>query len=158
MDRLIDDVARGMTDVNPPADLRAAVLARLDRRPSWRLTWLAAPVTAAAIFTVAIVLRDGGVTVKPAPVSSPVAQTPSAPVTTPPEAVVNEPLPASRSSRRPAPLMSAIPSIPGLPGPRALDPGAIQPDALAIPLLHMKPIVTEPIAIRTIDDGSGGRE
>src|SRR5262245_14614875 len=100
VERLIDDVARGMTDVNRPLDLRAAVLERLDRRPSWRLTWLAAPVTAAAILAVAIALRDRGELVKPAPTSSQVAQTVSTPVTAPPAPIVTKPTRQHPSSRR----------------------------------------------------------
>jgi hypothetical protein len=157
VDRLIDDVARAMTDANPPADLRATVLARLDRRPSWRLAWLAAPVTVAAVLAMAIALRDRGVTVQPAPASPAVAQALSTPVVDPAPAIIAEPARQRSSSRQRAQTMATIPSLAALPGPRALKPFEIQPDALAIPLLHMKPIPTEPIGIRTIDDGSGGR-
>lgn len=160
MDRLIDDVARGMTDVNPPLALRAAVLERLDRRPArlvW-LVWLAAPLTVAAALAVAIVLRDDGVTVNRPPAISPVAQNAAKPVVDPPAAGAGEPVRKTARPRPPAAAMTPIRSLAALPGPRALEARQIQPDALAIPLLDMKPIVTEPIAIRTIDDGSGGRE
>jgi hypothetical protein len=157
VDRLIDDVARAMTDANPPADLRAAILARLDQSPSWRLAWLAAPVTVAAVLAMAIALRDRSITLQPAPASPAVAQALSTPVVDPAAAIVAEPARQRSSSRRRAQTMATIPSLAALPGPRALRPFEIQPDALAIPLLSMKPIPTEPIGIRTIDDGSGGR-
>jgi hypothetical protein len=155
VDRLIDDVARGMTDVNPPLDLRAAVLERLDRRPAWRLLWLAAPVTVAAALVLAIGLRDEVVTVNPPPAISPVVQTVSKPLVDPPAAGVGEPVRKATRPRPPAVALSPIRSLAALSGPRALGARDIQPDVLAIPLLDMKPIVTEPIAIRTIDDGSG---
>jgi hypothetical protein len=158
VDRLIDDVARGMTDVNPPLHLRAAVLERLDRRPSWRLAWVAAPLTVAAALALAIALRDDGVTVNPPPANSPAAQTRPSPVTNTPAADIGEPARKPVSALWTAPAMSTIRSLAALPPPRALETREIQPEALAIPLLDVKPIVTEPIAIRTIDDGSGGRE
>jgi hypothetical protein len=154
VDRLIDDVARGMTDMNLPLDLRAAVLDRLDRRPT-RLVWLAAPLTVGAALVLAIVLRDDGVPVNLPPAISPVAQNVSKPVVDPPAAGVGEPVRKTTRSRPPAVALSPIRSLAALPGPRALGARDIQPDVLAIPLLDMKPIVTEPIAIRTIDDGSG---
>jgi hypothetical protein len=42
--------------------------------------------------------------------------------------------------------------------PVALTSASIQPDALSVPLLQLKPLVTEPIAIKVIADDSGGRE
>lgn len=162
MERLIDDVARVMTDVAPPAALRDAVLARIEPSVSGgrlsRRVWLAVPLTAAAMAVLAIALRDPGATVRPTPAGSPVAQTRPSPVSSPPAAAVGEPVRKPISPRPPAVAMSPIRSLAALSGPRALEARGIQPDPLAIPLLDMKPIVTEPIAIRTIDDGSGGRE
>jgi hypothetical protein len=154
VDRLIDDVARGMTDVNPPLDLRAAVLERLDRRPT-RLVWLAAPLTVAAALVLAIVIRDHRGTVNPPTVNAPVAQNVSKPVLDLPAVDVAEPVRKPISPRGHAVAVSPIRSLAALPGPRPLGAREIQPDVLAIPLLDMKPIATEPIAIRTIDDGSG---
>jgi len=154
VDRLIDDVARGMTDMNLPLDLRAAVLERLDRRPT-RLMWLAAPLTVAAALVLAIVIRDDGVSVNLPPAISPVAQNVSEPLVDSPAAGVGEPVRKATRPRPPAVALSPIRSLAALSGPRALGARDIQPDVLAIPLLDMKPIATEPIAIRTIDDGSG---
>jgi len=57
-DRVIDAVAKAMTDVEPHADLRARVMARIDeprrRRVAW--TWIVGPVAAAALVVLAIVL------------------------------------------------------------------------------------------------------
>lgn len=156
MDRVIDDVARAMTGGNPPADLRGAVLARLDRRLPWRWAWLALPATVAAIVVLTVAVRDRGATVPSTPVSS-VAQVRSAPAVDPPAAAAAGPAPRRVSSRRARPGIAAIRSIAALAEPRPLRTEIIQPDALAIPLLQMKPIATEPIAIKAIDDGSGGR-
>jgi hypothetical protein len=58
-------------------------------------------------------------------------------------------------SRRPHPPELRLRTIPALPRPVALATEQIQPNALAFPLLNLKPIVTEPLAMNAIDDGSG---
>ena len=141
---------------DPIQDLRGAVLARLDRRSRWRWAWLALPATVAAIVVLTVAIRDRGASVHPTPTNPAVAQIVSTPAPSP--AAVTEPARRRAASRRPAQTMASIRSLAALPGPRALQPVDIQPDALAIPLLHMKPIATEPIAIRTIEDGSDRRE
>ena len=60
LDRLIDEVARQMTDGHPSSDFRARVIANLDRRPSrvWRPIWIVAPLGAlAAAVLVMLVAR-----------------------------------------------------------------------------------------------------
>src|SRR5262245_57061031 len=88
IDRAIDDVARQMTERATSADLKARVLARIERQDSsaWlpRLTWLAAPV-AAAILLIVFLWPDRGANratehVKQA---APVARTPDRPPTQP---------------------------------------------------------------------------
>jgi hypothetical protein len=158
VDRAIDDVARAMTGGNPPADLRRAVLARLDRRSPRRWAWLALPATVAVIVVLTSAVRDRGATVQPTPANPAVAQIVSTPAVNPSRATVTAPPRPRAASRRSAQTMASIRSLAALPGPRALQPVDIQPDALAIPLLHMKPIATEPIAIRAIEDGSDRRE
>ena len=158
MDRVVDEVARVMTAGNPPADLRGAVLARLDRRSPWRWAWLALPATVAAIVVWTVAIRDRGASVHPTPTNPAVAQIVSTPAVNPSPAAVSELARRRAASRRTAQTMASIRSLAALPGPRALQPVEIQPDALAIPLLHMKPIATEPIALRTIEDGSDRRE
>ena len=62
-DRVIDDVARQMTDAQPPADFRARVLARIiegqSPRSAWRAAWILSPVAAAALIVVAIFIARG---------------------------------------------------------------------------------------------------
>jgi hypothetical protein len=158
VDRVIDDVARAMTGGDPPADLREAVLARLDRRSPWRWAWLAVPATAAAIVVVTFAVRDRSATVQPTPANPAVAQIVSTPGVNPSLATIPAPPHPRAVSRRSVQTMASIRSLAALPGPPALHAVDIQPDALAIPLLHMMPIATEPIGIRTIEDGSDRRE
>ena len=161
MDRLIDDVARVMTEAAPSAGLRGAVLSRIERRSvHWR-AWLVVPVTAAAAVVLAIALR--GPASRPDPVRTPPrveaasnATAPSlAPV--PPETRTTGAALRTPRVRRSSPRTAQVRTIPVLAEPAALVAHDIQPDALAIPLLRMKPIVTEPIAIKVIDD-SGARQ
>jgi len=161
LDRLIDDVARVMTEPAPSAGLRGAVLARIERRPMHWRAWLVMPVTAAAAVVLAIALR--GPASRPDPVRTPPnvqtasnATAPSrAPV--PPETGTTGAAPRTPRVRRSSPRTAEVRTIPVLAEPAALTANNIQPDALAIPLLRMKPIVTEPIAIKAIDD-SGARQ
>jgi hypothetical protein len=158
---LIDDVARLMTDAAPPAGLRRAVLASIDRRRPTRFAWVAAPIAAAALVVLAIGLRHAGTNSGgTSPVPS-IAQTAPAAGAGSPAADTGDPgdplrVPA-RPRRQPAPVLQ-VRTIPALSEPAVLDRGAIQPDVLDIPLLQLKPIVTEPIAIKVIGDDSGGRE
>jgi len=60
LDRLIDEVARQMTDGHPSSDFRARVIANLDRRPGrvWRPIWIVAPLgTLAVVVLVVLVAR-----------------------------------------------------------------------------------------------------
>jgi hypothetical protein len=161
LDRLIDDVARVMTETGPSAGLRGAVLARIERRPvHWR-AWLVVPATAAAAVVLAIALRapasrPDSVRTPPNVQAASNATAPSlAPV--PPETGTTGAAPRTPRVRRSSPRMAQVRTIPVLAEPAALVAHDIQPDALAIPLLRMKPIVTEPIAIKVIDD-SGARQ
>src|SRR3954469_2227056 len=65
LDAAIDLVVREMVDVEPRADLRGRVIERLERRdayvgrvfrPGVKWTWLMAPVAAAAVVVLAVVL------------------------------------------------------------------------------------------------------
>jgi len=62
IDAAIDEAARQMTDGAPDGDLKARVLARIGGRESfsrgWRLTWIMAPVAAAAIILLIVVGRS----------------------------------------------------------------------------------------------------
>ena len=156
LEHLIDDVARVMTDAGTPPDLRGAVLARIDRRRTWWLVWLAAPVAAAALLALAIGLRDSGSPSGPAPASTSLTRAVPA-VVDPPAAIAADPGPRSTARRRPAQTLS-VRTIAALAEPVALTTGDIQPDALGIALLQMKPIVTEPLTVKVLDEHSGGRQ
>ena len=144
-----------MTEAAAPAALRGAVLARIERPRSRWSVWIAVPLTAAAAVVFAIALRG---TDAPAERTAPVqvASAPTAPAAPEPEVVlpVSRPVDAVRavSRRRIEPAVAAIRTLPELEQPRALTAADIQPDALAIPLLRMTPILTEPLATKSSDD------
>lgn len=161
MTQLIDNVARVMTGVAPPAGLRDVVLARIERRRPTRLVWFAVPIAAAALIVVAIVLRNAGTNPGVAPPVPAVAQNAPAAGAGSPAAISDDPTTSARRAIRSRPKaapLQQVRTIPALRQPVALAAGSIQPDVLAIPLLQLKPIVTEPIAIKAIADDSGGRE
>src|SRR5213593_4531337 len=58
LDRLIDEVARQMTEGHLSSDFRARVIASLDHRPRrmWRPLWIVAPLVATAVIILAIVV------------------------------------------------------------------------------------------------------
>ena len=163
---LIDDIARRMTDVTPPADLRARVVARLGDRPApWR-AWM--PVTAAAAIVTVVV----GVSVArraPQPrtttplvavsqttaghlsAAAPVAATATAVPARKKRSVKSETISAAEAAWR----VRAIPAIAAAPPLTADD---IQPQSLSVPLLELKPLVTLPVIVAPIGaDASGGR-
>jgi hypothetical protein len=158
---LIDDVARVMTDAAPPAELRRAVLASIDRRRPARFWWFAAPVAAAALVVIAIGLRrDGTNSGVASPVPALARSTPAASAGSPAAGggdTGDSLLVPARPRRQPVPVLQ-VRTIRALNEPAALDRAGIQPDGLDIPLLQLKPIVAEPIAIRVIGDDAGGRE
>jgi hypothetical protein len=151
VDRLITDVARAMTNADPPGKLRAAVLSRIERRPAWRLIWVASPLALTALVALVIGLRSSGATLEMPLPAPPVAVTSSIAAGGPASPLVTEPASARLASTRPTARLN-VRSIAALPEPAALKAEDIQPDALDIPLLRMKPIATEPIAIKAIDD------
>jgi hypothetical protein len=56
LDRLIDEVAKQLTAGQPSSDFRARVIASLDRphRRAWWTSWIALPLGAVAVVTIAI--------------------------------------------------------------------------------------------------------
>ena len=159
MTHLIDDVARAMTVAVPQAGMREAVLARIERRRPARILWAAAPIAAAALVVLAVGLRNERTNSGVAPLVPAIAQT--SPAAAAGATIASEPMPPASGvlrSRRKAASLPQIRTIPALKQPVALAGGSIQPDALAIPLLQLKPIVTQPIAIRVIGDDAGRRE
>ena len=163
---LIDDVARRMTDVVPPAELRARVVARLGDRPApWR-AWM--PVAAAA----AIVAVVAGVSVAR---RAPQLRT-AAPLATASQTVAGHTSPAALAAEN----ITAVPvrkaravkseaisaaeaawrarAIPAIAVALPLVAEDIQPERLNVSLLELKPLVTAPVIVAPIGaDASGGR-
>lgn len=168
--RLIDDVARGMTDAAPPADLRARVMAQLaDRRAPGR-AWM--PIVAAASI---VVVATAGVLMSRRASSTPGVTAPSvsAPRVAHGETIasivevqqrVESPRRVRRAAAAKPPALSgaeaawqarAIPAIASEP-PLAADD--IQPESLQLALLEVKPLVNVPVTVAPIGaDASEGR-
>jgi hypothetical protein len=70
-DEAIDRAVREMLDIEPPAGLRGRVLDLIENRrsPGWSWTWVAAPLAAAAILVLAVLLpsESGRPVVAPPP-------------------------------------------------------------------------------------------
>ena len=130
------------------------------RRPA-RFWWFAAPVAAAALLVIAIGLRRDGTNSGVASPAPAIAQSTPAASAGSPAARVGDSgdslLVPGRPRRQRTPVLQ-VRTIRALNEPAALDRAGIQPDGLDIPLLQLKPIVTEPIAIKVIGDDAGGRE
>jgi hypothetical protein len=153
LDRIVDDVAAGMTAAPPPPHLRARVLARLEAPTHRAWTWKLAPIAAlAAIVTIAVMAR------RPEPQTSGpdrsiASSAPLGPAALPPAEQVSAPIltvkPAPRPSGRihqptAAELAWRERAIPAL---GVIDPIAladIQPTPLTIPQLEVKPLTAAP--------------
>jgi hypothetical protein len=93
VDAAIDVTVRAMLDVEPRADLRARVIGRLERpRRTLSWPWLVAPIAAAAVLLLAVILR------------TPEQRLASRPVT----GIV---LPAPAVSREPTAISIAAPAV-----------------------------------------------
>ena len=148
LDRAIDDAVRQMLDVEPRAGFRARVLARISDADhagasgfGRKVFWLGAPLAAAAIVVVALLL--------PRQVEQP--QAPVTVATTQPDvtpAPARPQLPTPRTSRpasRPEPRPRVIPA----PADRALTAASFAPAEPATeiePLEAITPIEVAPIA------------
>jgi len=165
-EHLIDDVARRMTNVTPPAELRARVVARLGDRPApWR-AWVplaAAAALVAAVAGVSVARRAPQLrTTTPLPAvsqttagnMSAAAQVPATATAVPARKkhpIKSETISAAEAAWR----VRAIPAIAAAPLLTADD---IQPQSLSVPLLELKPLVTLPVIVAPIGaDASGGR-
>jgi hypothetical protein len=157
LDRLIDDVARDITAHEPPAYLRARVLARLDERRSPRRAWLLIPVAASAAAVLVTIIVINGNRQPHLPEATALAPSTAIAPTTPDRVAI---VAADQSSHGgPATITVAerhdVPNsdaaawretlMPSLPALAALGIATIQPDTLAIPQLTMKPLVVAPI-------------
>ena len=159
-DIFLDDIARSMTDVEPPVDLRARVLSGIGRPPAARWSIAALRLAgAASIATVAAVAMHPVVTelempdvpraslvllaaIDPAPLT--VHDGTTAPAARRSHAVSADEL--AWLSRR----------LPALETP-ALTIEPIQPPAASIAPISVEPIALEPIAVPPPGAGSGDR-
>jgi hypothetical protein len=152
-ERLIDDVARQMTEGQPSANFRARVIAGIENRPrrTTRNAWLLAPVAAAAMAFIAIVLfrGDHGAVRGPDPAGPRASKT------------IAQAAPPPASTRR---LDSAAPAAEASPnGPiprRALqresagattDLNALAPPPLEMPTLEITSITAESIPVAPME-------
>jgi hypothetical protein len=158
VDRLIDDVARRMTAAAATRDLPARTLEIISRHRRTRPWWRLAPPAAIAAVLIAVLMARGG----PIPGHSPAGLTsPGQTVTradvhlaAPPAAAA--PAPRPRATR---PAISAAEAIwqarrlPALPAPDPIETDDLQPETLGVPLLELKPLATEPIALASMPGG-----
>lgn len=157
VDRLIDDVARRMTAVDAPDGFPARTLARIAARRRPAIFWKLVPVTAAGLAVAgALVLRVPDRPIAPtgdvagaAPVR--VAETSPALVAEPPATLANGSTLARAGSIHER-IWNAR-RIPDLARPAAIEHEDIQPDAIVVPLLQLKPLVTEPLTIEPMHGG-----
>jgi len=162
-DRTIDAVARSMTAGAAPDDLATCVLAALPaRQPGrarhpWRLAMAGVCVAAAAT----VVLASSVTIVLPALGPGPLAPGAALAHAIPSSALIDDviaPKLATRVAvaprREPTPVIYRLPA---LARPAALDIAPIQPQNVAIGLLELKPMATEPLAIPRVDPRGGSR-
>jgi hypothetical protein len=165
-DRSIDAVARQMTSAVPAPHLRARVLERLEARRPVRWAWVLAPAAA----TVAVAAIAATLMMRGTPGSPPVVSPAAAPRTALAVAGATRPgdvptvLPVVVRGPARARVAPAVreqtwneEAVPALPRPAPLTLIDIQPNLLSIPQLDVKPIVTEPLTVPSIDGRPGGR-
>lgn len=160
-DMFVDDIARAMTDIEAPADLRARVLAGIGRPQARRWSAVALPLaTAASMAAVAVVMMrpllmelDVPAVPRPSLVQRAAADpaphaiaisTSAAPAQRPVAAISADEL--AWQSRRPPALAE-----------RALTLEPIQPPPASIAPISVEPIALEPIALPPRGAGSGNR-
>jgi hypothetical protein len=163
LDRVIDEVARAMTSVDVPRDLRPAVAARIASAPPWSFGWrvAAAGAAVAAVVIGAVVLRTGSEPQNPRPVAGGgvrAAITPppiAAPAEAPPRAATARDAGAVRQVARAAVRRQTIVGVAAVVETVAIDPVAIVPldaDGPSPPqLVQIKPIEFMPVRISEFD-------
>jgi hypothetical protein len=161
---LIDRAARSLVDHPVPPELRAAVMARIDKRRAHPWRW---PLAAAAMTTLGVLAWLAG--------TLPGVVKPRLPdVGAPPQvalrgaAVPNPPAdlrltigPARRA--RPGALTEAerawrARAIPALDAPAPLAVTVTQPDAVVLPLLTVTPLAPSRVVVPPLDPQRWGRE
>ena len=173
LDRAIDDVARRLTAQDPPADLRARVMARIHDRAQPRLVWRFAPLAAGVAGLAAIgfawtVARTPHEAPRPAARSTisaaaPASSLPASQVADASAVIASARPAAVKTQAKPpvgpsaAELAWLARAVPALPQPAALNVEGIQPEALTIPQIDMKPLVTERLMPSPPDGGGAIR-
>jgi hypothetical protein len=159
-DLFLDDIARTMTDVEPPIDLRARVLSEICRPHARRWSAVALPLAiAASIATVAVVamrplLTQVEMPAVPRPSLGQVAATDPAPLAVPGStAPTARRLGAPVSADELAWLSRRLPAL----ETRALTLEPIQPPPPSIAPISVEPIALEPISVPPSGAGSGDR-
>src|SRR5262245_57940863 len=162
LDRVIDDIARQMTEGAPSSDLKAHVLSRLEEpdASSWprRFAWVAAPVAAAAVILLVVFLRlhqgtaGGADNVKPQPSVARAPDRPLAPAP-PREAVPStartDSSPAATVARTRAttsPRTSRSPS-----DIESMAPSRLEVSSIEVPSLAISDIATTSIAVQPLE-------
>jgi hypothetical protein len=159
-DLFLDDIARTMTDVEPPIDLRARVLSEICRPHARRWSAVALPLAvAASIATVAVVavrplLTEIEIPAVPRPSLVQLAATDPAPLTIPGlSATTARRSGAAVSADELAWLSRRVPAL----ETRALTLEPIQPPPPSIAPISVEPIALEPIPVPSSGAGSGDR-
>lgn len=149
LDRVIDEVARQMTEAELPGDFRARIVERIEGRGprrTWRAAWILSPIAAAAVVAVAIFVARG---------FQPRGRGPA------PQTTVTQGAPPVASSGREGPSGSVAEAGPKESAlhrtrPRGFPDTTTEIDALAPPRLDMAPLdiealPTESIAVPQLD-------
>jgi hypothetical protein len=152
-ERLIDDVARQMTEGQPSADFRARVIAGIENRPrrTTRSAWLLAPVAATALAFIAVVLFRGDHGAVPGPdPAGPRAST-----------AIAQAAPPAASARRPDSAVLGAEASPNRPIPRrarqresagaTADLDALGPPRLEMPTFEITSIAAESIPVAPME-------
>jgi negative regulator of sigma E activity len=152
-ERLIEDVARQMTEGQPSADFRARVIAALDNPPrrTTRSAWLLAPVAATALaFIAVVVFRDDHEAARRPDPAGPRAST-----------AIAQTAPPAGSARRPDSAVLSAEASPNGPVPRrarqpestdaAADLNALAPPPLEMPTLEITSITAESIPVAPME-------
>jgi hypothetical protein len=159
IDRAIDEVARQMTEGQPPADFRAGIVARLDAgdrpRRFWPAAWVLSPVAVAAAIVLAIFVARGFQPRERGPERAALQPSPHSAVTQarPPvesERRTSASEPARRRARQRGQTYAATTEIDALAPPRLdvppLGVEALPTESIAVPQLDaIAPIAVEPL-------------
>ena len=159
-DRVIDEVAREMTDAQPPADFRARVIASLDRRPRrvWRPMWVVAPLGAIATVVLAFAVarpfqgRDRGAAASAPRQSSQAAKPETATIPPEPETATVRLPPSPQSGFGGTRKLDTTYERPGAAGAvAALAPPRLEVMAIGVEAIGIEMLPTDSIPVKQLD-------